>query len=311
VKEAIGGVMKRTGNDCKRYVGDGHFESALPRCELYMKFACQNMTPDQLYPPPNFKLSTKARRKGEWQPKNPMYLNFLRAREKVDPKAPMWKCPSMAIFELDKPAPGPRDEFAKALAQRYPEKELAEAMLAFFDGKAGDARNVLQRVREQHEKAALHATADELRKQITAVEQLYAEGQANLQAEEPERAAEPFREALAIDAQLMKEQAEATQSFFRRNILQDMAAKSYEKGKLFADRQDPRKACRVWKLGFSFYKGNHELLRALGNVCSSRAVHELEGAPGCDELGRIEEFAVDGDGMKERIEERRVQLKCP
>ncbi|MHB8874930.1 MAG: FHA domain-containing protein, partial [Myxococcaceae bacterium] len=313
VKEAIAGVMKRTGEDCKRYLNGNQPVAALPRCELHLKFLCQSMTADQLYPPPGFKIVTYAGRlkKGDWRPKDPMYLRFLTARDKVDSQAPMWKCPPMEIFKVEQAPPGPRDEFAKAMAKRFSEKALVDAMLFYFDGRAGEAQTALLSLKEKAEKASVHALADDLRKQITSADQLYKEGQANLQAEDPERAAEPFREVLSIDEKLMGDQFDATQSFFRRNILQDMASKSYDKGKPFADRQDYRKACRVWKLGFSFYKGNAELLRALGNVCSNRAVQEMESAAACEDLTKVADYAVDGDGIKEKIEAKKTEWQCP
>lgn len=313
VKELIAGVMKRTADDCKRYLGDDHLESALPRCELHMKCLCQSMTPEQLYPPPGLKIDaseTGRPGKGFWRPKEPMYLNLLRAREKVDPGAPPWKCPSMPICKAEAAPPGPRDEFAKALAARFDEKAFVEALLFYFDGKTGDAVNVLQQVKEKQEKAAFHARADDLRKQIISVDQLYKDGQANLQAGELEKAADPFHEALALDEKLVGAAFDKTQSFFRKNMHEDMASKAYEKGKVFAERQDTRQACRVWRLGFGFYRGNPALLKAV-YFCTTKAEQALEEARGCADLARVADHAMDGDGIKAKLEDKRAEWKCP
>ncbi|MBI3185097.1 MAG: FHA domain-containing protein [Myxococcales bacterium] len=313
VKEAIDQVMKNSGDDCKRYVSHSHWQSALPRCELYMKFACQNMTTDQLHPPPGYELVTSSGRlkRGQWRPKDPMYLNFLRARERADPGAPTWQCPPMKIMRREESAPDPKADLRKHLEKRFEEKDLAKAMELYFDGRANDAIYLLQRLREKQEKASYHALADELRKDITSVDQLFKEGQSALQAEQPDRAAEPFTEALELDEKLLQEQATKSLSHYRRTIQQDMAAAAYLKGKGLADRLDYRAACKIWKLGFGFFKGNPELLRALGNVCTHMAGLELEKATSCETLPKVLDFAVEGDGVTEKVAARKAEWQCP
>ncbi len=326
VEEAIDGVMKKTSDDCKRYMASGNAAAALPRCELYMKFACQNMKPDQLQPPPGYKLVLDGRpnvRRREWQPKDKMYLLFLKARDKVDPGAPAWTCPPMKIVRKEQAPPDPKADVKKAFQQRYADKELATAMELYFDGKYIECNNLLQRFLERTEKASFHLVARELQKNITSVDALFKEGQTALQNERIERAVEPFREALEFDEKLMldpeeqkapPEQRKALmdkrRSHYRRNIEQDMASSAYLRGKALADRRDFRGACKVWKIGFDFYRGNTELLRALNNVCTFTALQELEAADGCDALLKVLDFAVDGDGVKEKVQARRAELKC-
>ena len=173
------------------------------------------------------------------------------------------------------------------------------------------------------EKAAIHADAKNLRKQMTTVEQLYKDGQGELGNNRPDKANEPFAEALQIDEVLVlgekkaalpadqkKKDLEKMTSYYRRNIQQDMASKSYERGKDLMDRQDRRQACKIWKLGFQFWKGNSDLLRAVTNVCTQEAARRLEAAGSCEDLVVVLEFAVDGDGHKEQVEKKQAELKC-
>lgn len=311
VKEAIDGVMKKAGEDCKRYVSSGHFDTALPRCELYMKFACQNMSKEQLYPPPGYKISTAGRLgKDEWRPKDAMYVRLLQARQKVDPNATSWECPPLPILRKDDAPEDPLQDVRKELDRRFDDKQVSLAMLTYFQGRAGEAITMLAKVQEQQARAKFHATAKALQRDVGDVDSLFKEGQSALGADDPERAAEPFREALEKDAVLMGESLAQVPSFFRRNIQTNFAQAAYEKGKLYADRDDFRRACKVWKLGMSFYKGNIFLLRALGNACSGRAVEALERADGCEKFDLVLDFAVDGDGIKEKVEAKKAELKC-
>ena len=324
VKDALAGVRKRAGDECKQYVSAGQWPQAEPRCRKFMEFACQNMKPEELYPPATMKLSVFGPvRRGEWRPKDKMYLMFLQSKEKVDPGAPLWKCPEIEIVEQEGPKADPSKYAKDEFKRRFGEPELAYAMGLYFDGKVREAQPLLQKVKETREKAKWHAIADELYKDISTVQGLFNDGQNELADERPDRAAEPLTEALEVDERLVlgpekmklseedrKKELEKASSYFRRNIRQEMAQKCYEKGKGLADRQDFRAACKMWKLGYGFYKGNTDLLRAVTNVCTVRASGEFENAGDCSGLDRAAEFAVDGDGFKEKIEARKAELGC-
>jgi hypothetical protein len=213
-----------------------------------------------------------------------------------------------------------RDQFGHL----YKTKELSDAISLYFDGKASEAVAMLQnKVENNIEKAPIHADAKNLRKQMTTVEQLYKDGQGELGNNRPDKANDPFAEALQIDETLMlgqkgvgmpadqkKKELEKMTSYYRRNIQQDMASASYARGKDLADRQDRRQACKLWKLGFSFWKGNSDLLRAVTNVCTQEAARRLEQASTCEDLTLVLEFAVDGDGHKEQVEKKQAELGC-
>ena len=90
-----------------------------------------------------------------------------------------------------------------------------------------------------------------------------------------------------------------------------MGTACYERGKSYMDRMDERRACKLWRLGFSFYKGNSDLLKAVTNICTQRAHQALEEASDCASLQRVLDFEVTGDGTKEEYEKKKEEMKCP
>lgn len=330
VKEGLEKVKKSAGEDCRSYANNGKWEQAMSRCDRYMTIACQGMQADDLQPPPTMRLSLNGPvRKGEWRPKDQMYLNLLRARDKVDPKAGPWACKPIEILRPTAAQAKPTETAKGKFAARYKEQELVTALTYYFDGKSREAIVVLQRTKERIEKSSIHSLADSIRKDMADVDSLFKDGQDQLRESKPDRAAEPFREALAIDERLMlgdpsklspedrRRELEKLTSYFRRNIQQDMASQSYQRGKDLADRQDFKQACKVWKLGFTFWKGNADLLRAITNVCTRKANELMLQAGSCDALDQVLEFAVPGDGVSpgdgftEQAREKKTELGCP
>lgn len=312
VVEAVAAATKRAGDDCKRYARDHFDKEALPRCERYMTFACQGMKSEQLIPPLGYTLDigTGRVKKHAWRPKDAMYLTFLRVREKVTPDAAPWRCPQISII---KKAPEPVDNASlvhKALETRFQERLLSEPMQAYWEGRANDALLALGRLRDNMRKAQLHQQADSLRDDISAVDQLFKTGEGALQNDDPEKAAEPFKEALALDQKLMADQYEIRPSFYRRNIQQDMAQAAFTAGKHWSDRSDPIRACEIFKLGFSFYRADGDLLRSVA-WCSQQGATALADATSCGDLDKVLELAVDGDGLKEKVTQGKVEHKCP
>ncbi len=83
----------------------------------------------------------------------------------------------------------------------------------------------------------------------------------------------------------------------------------FEEGVALANRRDFRGACRLWKKADSFERSNIDLLKALTNVCTRQASMALAAARNCRQLELVLEFAVDGDGFKEKAEER-LAVQC-
>jgi len=157
--------------------------------------------------------------------------------------------------------------------------------------------------------AAYHAEADKLLADVSNVDQFFKIGQGFLQTEDVEKAAEPLLEVLDLDKRLMDSLFESRPSFYRRNIQQDMAAKAITRGKLWDERGDGRRACRIWKLGFRFYAGNTDLNSDVGR-CSTRALKAFKAAQTCEDLDVVLDYAVPNDGMAEKVAEQKKQLGC-
>jgi hypothetical protein len=268
--------------------------------------------------------ATGRKARGCFMPKDKTYVKFLQARDKVDPGAPLWQCPELPIFKKPKPPPDPGQAAKEEIKKRIPDKDIAEAVTLYFDGKEQEATNTLQRVLEKNEKAKVHALAKQIQRDIAEVTGLFKDGSTELGREEPEHAEEAFKEALVIDERLVlgpekaalpeadkKADLERFKSYVRKNIQHDMAAACYDKGKFWMDRKDEKRACKLWRLGFWFYKGDSNLLKAVTNICTQRAHEMLESAGDCTGLARVLDYEVQGDGTKEEYERRKAELKCP
>ena len=118
-----------------------------------------------------------------------------------------------------------------------------------------------------------------------------------------------FREAVELDRKLLGDMAESRPSEWRRLIGTDFAEKAYQHGKLWADRADYKQACETWKLGFWFYKGNPQLMKAIG-FCSTQATQRLQAAGACGDLADVLAFAVDGDGVAQQVSEKKTEWGC-
>lgn len=313
LSEAIAGVMKATGDDCKRYMREGETASALPRCEKYMTYACQNMKREELVPPPGYsiKVSDGRLRRNEWRPRDPMMRLFLKARLAKDPEAPIWECPRIDVAQGGEKGPDPTVAVKESFAKRYPqEKAFQEALFQYWQGHTPDAMVLLQKVRENLRKAEFHRDADEMLRNIAEANALLKTGEAALGVDDPVKASEPFAEALDLDKKLMGDLYENKPSHLRLQIQKEEAESSYTAGKYWADREDFLKACKTWKMGWGFYHGNVTLGKAI-LFCSNRAQEAFSAAGDCAGLQKALTLAVDGDGVKEKADERGKQLHCP
>ncbi|MBX5483150.1 MAG: FHA domain-containing protein [Myxococcaceae bacterium] len=309
-RQAIEAVKKRAKDDCNNYARGNHWDLALQRCEKYMTFACQNMDEDELVPPVGYELDLWGH-KGRigWRPKDPQFLNLLRAREKMDPNAKLWTCPEVKMFEDDIVVDDKTDEFKKLVQSKFKDKLMQEAIELYWNGKSGEAIVKLIKIRSNPDKVSLHQQADDLRADMGAVENLYKAGSSSLQESEFEKAAEVFREALSVDEKLMKLVGTTRNTFYRHSIEVDMAKAAYPGGKVWAQRQDPRRACKIWRLGFSFYRGDADLNKAIG-YCSQQGGNRLDNASSCQDLDEVLDFATDGDGLKEKVAAKKAELGC-
>lgn len=316
-KEQVAEVKKRAMADCKLYASNAKWDFALKRCELYARLACQTMDPKDLYPPPltKLKLDGPLNPRTDWRPADPLYINFLKARERVKPGEPMWMCPEIPAFRPPPPPPDPQKLAKEELTQRYKEEpEIGRALVAYFVGDFQTAPVPLMKLGEKIEKVKYHEIARALLLDINNAINLYENGTTEITNDRPDKAEAPFLKALAVDERLVlgdraaklspeekKKELERRTSFIRKAIVETMSSQSYEKGKALADRKDFRAACRIWKLGNNFSRSNIDLLKALTNVCTKRAEDAFGRAETCEQLKAANDFAVDGDGFKEKI----------
>lgn len=323
-REPVAEVKKLAGADCKTYATNAKWENAFRRCEVYMRLACQTMEPNELYPPAltTLKLDGPLGKDG-WRPKDPLYINFLKARERVKPGEPMWQCPEIPAF---RPPPPPKDlrvGVKEELAKRYKEKELGVGLQLYFDGKFNEAPVPIQKVLENVSKADSHQQARALLLDVNNVINFYQNGVTELTNERPDKAEEPFKKALALDEKLVlgeraakmseddkRRELDRAPSFLRRTIIETMSSTCYQRGKTLADRKDFRQACKIWKLGAAFSRGNIDLLKALTNVCTQRARSGLDQADTCAQLQQVIDFAVDGDGFRQMAEAKMAEQGC-
>lgn len=312
VQEAMAQVLKRSQDDCKRYLADAQWSAAVPRCERYMGLACQKMSREELEPPIGYKLvlaRDRRLKKNEWRPKDKMYLDFLNARQRVDPNAAPWHCPVADITAEDETAPDPKKLVEENFKQRFPNKSMLAAMMDYWAGRGSEALATLQRVRNNYELAQLHEETTKLITSVSNVDQLFKTGEGFLQNEDVEKAADSFQEALDIDKTLMDTLVDTRPSFYRRNIQQDIASKAIVRGKYWDERGDQRHACRVWKLGFHFYAGNTDLNSQVGK-CSTRGLKALKSAQTCSDLDVALDFAVPGDDLEGKVAEKKKENGC-
>ncbi|MBE2254428.1 MAG: FHA domain-containing protein [Myxococcus sp.] len=319
VKPIIDEVKKTSAAECKTYSVNAKWENALKRCEVYMRLACQTMTPDELDPPYPFKVKLDGPLgKTDWRPKDPNHVNFRKAREKLRPGEAPWKCPDIPVFRPPAPPPDPGKIALQEFKARYKEEAMGRALVLYYQGAFAEAPVPLQKVIENVNKSALHDETRALLLDVTNAISYFKTGQTELSNDRPEKAEEPMRKALALDEKLVlgdamaklpdeqrRKEIEKRASFVRKGIIEGMSSTCYLKGKIQADKKDFRAACKVWKLGLSFSRANADLLKA-GYFCTQRAKEAIGKAMdsgSCEQLKAVLDLAVDGDGYREQVQE--------
>ncbi len=324
-KGPVAEVKKKVGGECKNYASNGKWEFALKRCELYAKLACQTMKPEGYSPPPMTTVKLDGfLGKNDWRPSDPLVTNFLKARNRLKPGDPPWNCPEIPAFRPPPPPPDRSTLFKKEVRDRYSKVDpgFIEAIFNYFDGHFPEAPIPLQKIKENVNKVQYHEQADRLLLDVTNAISNYQTGLTEIANDKPEKALEPFNKALALDEKLVlaekanglspdfkKRELEKRTSFLRRGVADAMPAKCYEKGKGAADRKDFKQACALWKMGMTFSRAHNDLLKA-SYFCTQKAQKMLDNASTCDELEQVLEYAVDGDKIKEDVEQKKIEGGC-
>jgi pSer/pThr/pTyr-binding forkhead associated (FHA) protein len=317
----------RARKDCQEYTRAKSWRLAYERCELYMNLICPQMSDEELYPPGGkvLTLSAGSLRSNQWRPSNEYYRNFLSARSQVDPRASVWRCPREEWGRIDISKKEDKEAEAKKwFADRFKQADLEQAMLAYYIGKTQDALNRLASIRKDMRKIDWHEEANRLQVQIRQVDSFFNEGMAFLERANVKDAAERFENVLDRDRVLMlgetsgmmelEEKAALNnhlRSFFRNNVMVDMPNKCLSIGEDWRKRNNPKRACQIWKVGYHFNQNNTDLLSSLARYCTSYASELLRKASHCGDLQEVLEYAVEGDGLRQRVEKLQTEHNCP
>ncbi|MCL2625216.1 MAG: FHA domain-containing protein [Cystobacterineae bacterium] len=318
-------VEDKVKEECDGYTKVKSWRLAYEKCSLYMNLVCPKMSEEELYPPGGKQLTLeKPRNKNQWQPLNVYYRNFLLARSKADPHTLEWRCPNpkrvnpRELLSEDK-----REKAKELLEQRLQHKDFVQAVLSYYDGKTQDALNKLAAIKSNMQKADLHEEVTRMQVLVRQVDAFFNEGMAFLEKANVRDAAERFQNVLDKDKMLMlgeisgmselEEKAALDnylKSFFRNSVMDDMPKTCLKMGTDWRDRNDARRACQIWKVGYYFNKNNTDLLSALTRYCTNYANELLKKVSSCSDLQEVLEYAVEGDGLRQKVEKLQVDRNC-
>jgi len=294
--EVKGRAMKNLEPECRKLLRSRQWTAASITCEKYFSLACQDGR--WASSPPH----------GPGRRPDPLQALFLKARARVIPGAVPWRCPESKLLRESEEGSDVRTRVREAFLERFPDARIGQALFAYWEGNVRSAIATLQKVSTDPQAMVLHSGANALRSRIWMVLQLQKSANSALQARDPERAEKALRSALQHDREIVGELEQAP-SFVERTIQREMGAQSYQQGKYWADRSDLRRACRIWKLGHQFSRGNLALLQALKH-CSERAEQLLATAGHCGELALAAELSTEGDGLRNKLQAKQESLGC-
>ncbi len=195
------------------------------------------------------------------------------------------------------------------LEQQNGSPELNQALASYWEGRSSEARAQLKKLAANVESNDPQERLKAIGEELSSAERLFKRGEGLLAARAPELAREPFLKALEHDRRLLEGLGDRYPSFYRRKIQEDMTRNCYAKGRQWLERRNQRKACRAWKLGFEFYKGNADLNKAVAS-CSRRGAEALRKVRTCEQLLEVLDLAVEGDGVAPKVDEMRTSLRC-
>jgi tetratricopeptide (TPR) repeat protein len=152
----IAGVLSATHAECLAAVAVEKWTSAVVRCGVYARYACQRMTLEELVPPHGKTfVSTGPLGANGWRPADPAYLGLLQARERLgDPS--LWQCPESVVLratgiqrELETFAVDANDflktensgEFLKTARTEFAQQRFVEALDWYRKAVAEDPQN--------------------------------------------------------------------------------------------------------------------------------------------------------------------------
>ena len=272
----VGRVLASTRAECLAAVSKENWGDALERCGVYSRYACQ------------LGITTDA-----------AMLGLLQAREKLTPSsAGEWNCPESPVFRgLVRNFPAPKPE--QWWVDLYP-PELRAGVIAFGAGDLEKAREEFSRVQT--------AQARSLLSDVATVEGVSSIGR-SIKGDEPSDCPD-FRRAMEAELRLVGGRELATPTQLRQRIVGPVVGGYYRRGQRLADSADFRGACTLWRSGLQLDRMHALLLGLATRFCSPRAAEALSRAASCDDLTVVTDFAVEGDGFREKAEKRRSLWGC-
>ncbi|MCL2011469.1 MAG: FHA domain-containing protein [Cystobacterineae bacterium] len=319
-------VEERAKKDCQDYSKAKKWDWAYKRCGVYMDLICPRMPDAELYVPIGYTLvlSPGKLKPKQWRPENEFYRHFLVARSQVDPRGPEWRCKERILEDIRPGTIDPTEQVKEWLAKRLKQKDFEQAIFFYYEGKTKEALGKLAAVRNNMSQVDLHGEVHRLQVLIRQVDTFFSEGMSHLEKANIKAAAERFQEVLDKDKVLLigeaSEMSESEEkaalddylkSFFRKNVLNDMPNKCLGYGEDWRKKNDTKRACQIWKVGHHFNKNNSDLLSALLRYCTNHANELLKRVSNCNELREILEYVVDGDGLRQRVEQLQEDNNCP
>lgn len=154
----VAGVLSSSRAQCLAAVEGEKWTSAVVRCGVYARYACQRMKVEEMVPPQGKTfVSAGALGANGWRPADPAYLGLLQARERLGDLAP-WQCPESAVLratgiqrELETLAVDANDflktpqlesdEFLRAAQAAVDQQRLIEALESYRKAIAADPEN--------------------------------------------------------------------------------------------------------------------------------------------------------------------------
>lgn len=202
-----------------------------------------------------------------------------------------------------------KDEVRRLLNETHAYSEIAIAVESYWANRVPEAKSELQRLLSTTGRADAHAFARDALRSVERAAALKIDGEMALQRDDLNGAERRFAEALRHDSRLTAGIPATHPSEIRKSIQRSFAKKAFELGNRWADQGDFRKACAYWRRGSAYDRGNADLPRARRG-CSEIAKATLDEASSCGGLARVLDFAMDGDGIKEKVNAKQVELKC-
>lgn len=261
VQELAAEVMRRDGAACRDAAKRRQTDRALETCARYLDFRCHT-EPDAD--------ALDALRQAE-----------ARAGRRTTP----WSCPAeLAVWFGAGTGAATSDADQKAIAARYEDAAVRDAVLQYAKGELDTAMRALGKARQ----GKGGAVADRLVEHIATVRARYKEGQSAMLRGSLREAEASLAVALGADEQIVPPEL---QSFHGREMRSMLGQGFLNLGRSHFDKGAHTEAFEAWTTGLRYARNDGALLDAL-NQLERVAEGLLQRAQSCDDLQRVLRLTV-------------------